>query len=299
MGSFGTRTGHWLGGSCFRVCSCDTPAPSLKISRATTEAVGESGGGTGSLGEDLRIASTSWRKTAVEGQNDEEDDDPYAPSFSSRSRMCFSAASYFVWTSRTCASRVSMASRFFFRDAAALSRLRTRRASFLQALSSALVMETPGSYRDSFLIPVMCGFFFLIDSNTPSSEEGSLAAAEDGKDDDDDDATTVGFGSSSRPTRGRLLFLQASCPGVAAAASSSEEEDDAETVEMERCLFRIAIRRFRAIAASLVAVVVAAVVSRSAVAMSKSVALQISWCCFGVVVCWVGKRLPSGSKRKL
>mmetsp|Transcript_5312 Transcript_5312/g.12063 ORF Transcript_5312/g.12063 Transcript_5312/m.12063 type:complete len:209 (+) Transcript_5312:2678-3304(+) len=208
--------------------------------------------------------------------------------------MCFSAASYLVWTSRTCASRVSMASRFFFRDAAALSRLRTRRASFLQALSSALVMETPGSYRDCFLIPVMCGFFFLIDSTTPSSEEGSSAAAENGK---DDDATTVGFGSSSRSTRGRLLFRQASCPGVgvAAAASSSEEADDADTVEMERCLFRIAIRRFRAIAASLVAVVV---VSRSAFAMSKSVALQIPCCCFGVV-CWAGKRLPSGSQWNL
>jgi len=93
----------------------------------------------------------------------------------------------------------------------------------------------------------------LIDSII-STFEDSIAAS--------DDETTIGSESTSRTTRGRLLLqFLGSVVGVSVVSPS---EDDAEMVEVERCLFRIAILCLRANAASLVAM------SCVAIAMSKS-----------------------------
>lgn len=90
----------------------------------------------------------------------------------------------------------------------------------------------------------------MIDSIISSGEDFVVAS---------DDETIIG--SDSRATRGRLLLQFLPSVGVSVVSPS---EDDVETVEVERCLFRIAILCLRASAASLDAV------SCSAIAMSKS-----------------------------
>lgn len=87
-----------------------------------------------------------------------------------------------------------------------------------------------------------------------STGEDSVAAQ--------DDETSIGSDSDSRTTRGRLLLQFFG--SVVDVSVVSPSEDDAEMVEVERCLFRIAILCLRANAASLVAV------SCDAIAMSKS-----------------------------
>lgn len=142
------------------------------------------------------ISCRSWRKRR-EVADVEDDPAPICWRSSSSCRMYRRASQYFVFMSSTSVSSLVIASRFFLRDAAALSRFLTRRASFLQALSSSFVMETPGSYRDCLLIPVICGFFrfgWAVSSNAESSA--------------DQDATVTGSSSSSeeRVARERLLL---------------------------------------------------------------------------------------------
>lgn len=163
--------------------------------------------------------------------------------------MYWRAESYFDRTSWTFVSRSSMASRFFLREAAADSRLRTRRASFLQAFSSSFVIETPGSYRDCFLIPVMWGFFLRSDSNI--SVGVAFVDDEDESDPTTDEEDETVNGSASEATRGRLLLL-----------TSSVDSSSDDVVETVRCRLRMAILCLRASAASLVVVAVA--ISKSA-----------------------------------
>ncbi len=75
----------------------------------------------------------------------------------SSSSILFRATAYFDCHTETSDSSSSIRSRVLLREAAALSRFRTRRASFRQAVSWSLLIGTPGSYLACFLKPASDG----------------------------------------------------------------------------------------------------------------------------------------------